>query len=289
MKIRYIAFLLPLFFFSCVKKHQPVAWLKIGNWVLESNPDATYPEGELSEDISQVFVTLDGKSLGAYQVPVKIPIIAKSGEHKLILMAGVRDNGINETKVRYPFFQHFTKTINLVENDTISVTPTTSYYDNTKFLIEDFESPSLHLESSSGSTATLTRENDPSILKWGNYYGAVHLTEQDSLLSFVTTFAQSLPKYSTPVYLELDYMNTNSLLTSLISYGNETYYTDPYILINPQDASTPVWKHMYINLTEDVSYRVTSPNNEVEFKLLLDDDLTSSYFYIDNIKIVYPE
>lgn len=289
IKWRYIAFILPALVFSCAKKQPATTWLKIGKWVLQSNPDAQFPEGELTQDIDQVFVSMDGKSLGTYQVPVKIPIVANSGKHDFVFVAGITENGINATKNRYPLVKNYSTSIQLVQNDTASVTPKTSYYANMKFLIEDFESPSLHLEVGNGSTATITRENDPSILKWGNYYGSVELNQQDTLLSVATTFGESFPKQATPVYMELDYINTNSVLTSLISFGNGTYYTDPYIQINPQIPADAKWKHMYINLTEDVSYRVTSPQNEVQFTFLFDKGKLSSYFYIDNIKIIYPQ
>ena len=287
MKHTIILVFLTFILFSCSKDQPEVSWLKIDKWVLTENPNSENFTGELTHALTQVFVNMDGVSLGVFELPAKIPIIGE-GEHDFIILPGVINNGISETKKRYPFMEQYEGTIELLKNDTVYLTPTTQYYNSINFLNEDFESPSMQLEVSTESTATIGRNNDPSILQWGNRYGEVLLTDSASSISFVTTFGTVLPKLATEVYLEFDYMNSNSLLTSVLSYGNGEYYTDPYILINPQDASTAEWKHIYLDLKEIVSYRQTVPINEAGFQLALDDGSTSTFFYIDNIKLVYP-
>ena len=94
-----------------------------------------------------------------------------------------------------------------------------------------------------------------------------------------------MPKQGAEVYLELDFLNTNSVLTSVISYGNGTYHDDPYIQLNPQD--NPVWKHIYIDLKEIVSTRSTSPFNEVSFNMTLDEEGTNKFVLLDNIKVIH--
>ncbi len=274
--------------FSCVKENPDVAWLKIDKWDLLPNPDANIPEGELTHDFTQVYLNMDGKSLGIYELPAKVPIIAKEGPHDFVMQAGIINNGISATKRRYPFVKNFNTTITLKQNDTVSVKPSTQYFSSINFLIEDFESPSMQLDVATESTASLGRNDDPSILQWGNKYGEVLLNDADSLISFVTTFGKSLPKYGSEVYLEFDYMNTNSMLTGVVSYGNGDYYTDPFVQVNPQEEGKAVWKHIYLDLKEIVSYRQTTPFNDAQFTILLDEIGTPTYFYIDNIKLVYP-
>ncbi|PWH81435.1 hypothetical protein [Brumimicrobium oceani] len=287
MKHIITLFILSLFVSSCTKEQPDVAWLKIDKWILNANPNAENPQGEMSHDISQVFVNMDGKSLGAYELPAKIPIIG-DGLHDFVLIPGVVNNGISATKKRYPFLEQYKGSIEIKRNDTVSFTPTTQYYNSIKFLIEDFESPSMQVDVAPSSTATLGRNDDPEFLKWGNKYGEIILKDSTSKLSFVTTFGTVLPKLGTEVYLEFDYINTNSMLTSVISYGNDEYFVDEYILINPQTKEEAVWKHAYLDLKEIVSFRQTTPLNDAEFKFVLDPELSSSYFYIDNIKLVYP-
>jgi|SRR5690554_767068 len=287
MKHIFIYALLSLFLFSCAKDQPEVSWLIIDKWDLVANPDAQSPQGELSHDISQVFLNMDGKSLGVYELPAKIPIIG-DGTHEFVLIPGIINNGISATKKRFPFMEQYKGVLTLKKNDTVHLTPVTRYYSSMNFLIEDFESPSMQLDVAIESSATLGRNNDPNILKWGNKYGEILLNDSDSLITFVTNFQTVLPKLGSEVYLEFDYMNTNSLLTSTVSYGNGDYFEDPYVQINPQTPGNAVWKHVYIDLKENVSYRQTTPYNEAQFTILLDEAGTSKYFYIDNIKLVYP-
>lgn len=287
MKYLLICTVLYFLLFSCAKEQPQAAWLKIDQWNLVENPDAQFPQGELSHNITQVFVNMNGKSLGVYELPAKIPIIA-DGAQEFVLIPGIINNGISKTKKRFPFMEQYKGIITLKKNDTVSFTPTTRYYSSVKFLIEDFESPSMKLNVSSESTAKLGRNDDPNILKWGNKYGEILLNDEDSLISFTTNFETVLPKLGAEVYLEFDYMNTNSALTSTISFGNGNYYDDPYLQINPQKEGKAVWKHAYVDLKENISFRQAAPYNEVKFTMLLDQKGTAKYFYIDNIKLVYP-
>jgi len=287
MRHVFIYALLSLLFFSCAKDQPQVAWLKIDKWDLIANPDAQNVQGELSHNLTQVFLNMDGKSLGVYELPAKIPIIG-DGAHEFVIIPGIINNGISKTKKRYPFLEQYKGVITLKQNDTVSITPTTRYYSSINFLIEDFESPSMNLEVSTESSATLGRNNDPDILVWGNKYGEVLLNDSDSLISFIINFETVLPKLGAEVYLEFDYMNTNSMLISTISYGNGNYFDDPYFIVVPQKEGSAVWKHAYIDLKENISYRQTTPINEAQFTLLLDELGTSKYFYIDNIKLIYP-
>lgn len=287
MKHIFSFLFISLILISCKKEQPEAAWLKIDKWILTANPDAENIAGELTHDLTQVFVNMDGKSLGVYELPAKIPIIG-NGNHEFVIIPGVKNNGIGETKKRYPFMEQYKGTVNLVKNDTVLLNPTTRYFKSIKFLIEDFESPSMQLEVATESTATIGRNNDPAILQWGNKYGEIKLTDSAALISFVTTFGTVMPKLGSEVYLEFDYMNSNSLLTSVLSYGNGNYYEDPFVVITPQEPNKAYWKHAYIDLKEIISYRQFTPINEAGFKLALDDGKSSSFFYIDNIKLVYP-
>jgi len=287
MKCISVLILLSLMLLSCAKKQPEVAWLKIDKWILNSNPNAENPQGEMSHDLSQVFVNMDGQSLGTYELPAKIPIIGE-GTHDFVILPGVINNGISATKKRYPFLEQYRGEVTLIKNDTVLLNPTTQYFNSINFLIEDFESPSMQLDVAVESTATLGRSDDPAILTWGNKYGEIILNETASNISFATTFNTVLPKLGSEVYLEFDYLNTNSMLTNIISLGNDNFFEDPYILINPQVEGEAVWKHIYLDLKEIISYRQTTPVNEASFQFVLDEGFTSTYFYIDNIKLVYP-
>jgi hypothetical protein len=284
MKRFYILFIIP-FLFNCAKKQPEVSWLIIEPWQLVANPDVgPNDHGALTHNVTEAFVNMDGKVLGVFSLPAKVPVIGE-GSHEFILIPGVINNGISATKRRYPFMELHEETINLVKNDTVHMSPTTMYFSNLTFNIEAFEEATISFEAGSESTSSIIKGDDPTYLKWGNSYGEVQLNDANSFLSIVSEFVGSLPKQGAEVYLEMDFINTNSLLTSVVSYGNGTYFDDPFIQLNPQD--NPEWKHIYIDLKEIVSTRNTSPFNEISLIMNLDEAGTSKFVYLDNIKVIH--
>jgi len=284
MKRFYILLVIP-FLFNCAKKQPEVSWLIIEPWQLVANPEVgPNDHGELTSNITEAFVNMDGEIVGTFSLPAKVPIIG-DGAHDFIIIPGVKNNGISATKRRFPFLKQYSETINLVKNDTVQMMPKTMYFEELTFKIEDFEDAIINFEEGTGSTASITKGDNPEYLKWGNSYGEVHLSDSNAFLSIVSEFVGSLPKQGAEVYLELDYINTNSVLTSVISYGNGTYFDDPFIQLNPQD--NPEWKHIYIDLKEIVSTRSSSPFNEVSFIMNLDEAGTNKFVYLDNIKVIH--
>lgn len=284
MKLFYASILIIVLLLGCAKEQPQASWVILNSWTLNENPNAQADQGEMSHDISQAFVNMDGKILGAFELPAKFPVIGE-GEHNFIIIPGIINNGISATKKRYPLMEQLELTVDLIKGDTITINPETQYYEDLNFLIEDFESPSIQFDYANESNVQLTREDDPAVLQWGGYYGSIVLNNQDSLFSGVTTFGEVLPKQGSEVYLELDYMNSNSMLTGVVSYGNGTYYEDPNIQLNPQD--NPVWKHIYIDLKEIISFRTNSPFADMSFTAILDELGTEKFVYLDNIKVIY--
>jgi hypothetical protein len=288
---RYIFLLLPFLFLNCVKEQEKVAWLKIEKWMLEPNPEAQYSTGELTHNFNQVFLNMNGKILGAFELPAKVPIIAE-GVQNFILIPGILNNGINETKKRYPFVENYQVDFELVLEDTVTMQPVTRYFDNVKFLIEDFETPSpdqnkpaQFFENDQIGNAKLYRDSDPGILKWGNFFGRVDLNDEDSMFVAFTTFGESWPKQNKEVYLEMDFMISNSLLTTVLSFGNNNFYEDINVQVMPRGE--PEWRKIYIELREIVSFRNNAPLNEQAFIAIIDELGSERFIYLDNIKIVY--
>ena len=67
--------LLLLGFKACVKNNPDTSWLEVTAWTLQSNIDLSGDEGELSQNITEAWVSIDDKTIGVFQVPFKIPIL----------------------------------------------------------------------------------------------------------------------------------------------------------------------------------------------------------------------
>jgi hypothetical protein len=283
LQLIFITSIIVLLGNSCVKNNTDPSWLYIDNWVLQANQ--TNLEGELTHNITDAYLLIDDKVIGYFELPIKIPLL-QNGSKKITLYPAIRNNGISSTKKTYPFLQPYTIITSLSKNETVKINPSTKYYTNTKFWIENFEDAGIKLETSPNFPPILTTASDPSILKYGQRYGWIHLTKSDSIWMGTTT-KMSLPQYGSEVYLEIDYMNTNRLLTGVNAYGSLAFRANPHIQLNAQKNSEKKWKKIYIDLKEIISYSSNYNLFEQYLEAELDSDKDSSDIYIDNIKLVY--
>ena len=92
---------------------------------------AYYPYGSDSSYIADVWATTGAHNLGAFEMPVNIPILA-SGDVSVAISAGVWDNGIVNAPVQYPFYKPDTFTIyNAVPGHVYHHKPVYDYFSNT--------------------------------------------------------------------------------------------------------------------------------------------------------------
>lgn len=288
MKYISILFFGALLLSSCVRNNPKPVWLSLNKWVLEANPTQVDDAGQLTQNLSEVWVYVDNKIIGVFELPCKIPVLV-SGNVKIQLYPAIRNNGIAATKKIYPFVEPLELQMDLTAGETYTIPMVTRYYSNVKFWIEDFESPSqVKLETDPTSTTSLTLDDDPAIaLPGGNSYGQVHFTASDSLWIAYTTENQVLPQSGAEVYLEIDYRNSNSLLSGVLAISSSDIKQNPHILLNAQDPSSMVWKKTYIDLKEIVSNSTSADYFKQYFRALIDEGNSQSDIYIDNIKVVH--
>jgi len=272
--------------FSCNEDTTP-SWLEIPAINLVTNEVI---EGVNSHRIMDAWVYMDGTPMGAFELPARIPILAE-GEHKFLIYAGIQKNGINGKRTRYPFYERYEATINLIKGQTVSVTPTVYYKPNLVFALkEDFENVGISFIPEIESDTPIVFVNEslyPDIVKYGNSCGAVFLNVLDSLFKVSTQSFFDLPKGES-VYLEIDYMNSNTMAMGVIAQnsGGVNEHT-PYVLINTQESASMVWKKMYIDLEEDISFEINATSFEIYLISILDPENTTGVIYLDNIKIVH--
>ena len=182
MKYLYFFILLSFGLSGCVKNNALPVWLEINEWTLDSNPSSVESPGALTHNFSDVWIYVDGKVIGVFELPCKIPVLA-SGNCKVLLYPAIKNNGMASTKKIYPFAEPFETTLDLKEGDTYTFNPVTRYFENTKFWIEDFETNSIKFikdASVSNANLNLEAESNSSIGPWGKY-GHLALTSADSL------------------------------------------------------------------------------------------------------------
>ena len=269
---------------SCIKNNPDPAWLEVTKWSLVANPNSENQTGELTHNFSEAWVYIDDKIVGVFEVPFKIPIL-QSGNVNIKIYPAIKNNGIAATKKIYPFVEVFEVNANLVQNQTLTLNPITRYVSVTKFWIEDFEDPAVKIITDPNSQTALSQGSDPLILEYGNNYGEVNLNLTDSTW---VAFTEQLPyiQIGKEVYLEIDYYNTNAMITGLIAISPSSVINNQNVQLNPQDPASVKWKKIYIDLKEVVSNSSAQADFRISFQALIDSGDSEGKIVLDNIKVV---
>ena len=272
---------------SCVKNNPDPSWIEVNEWQLNSNIELSGLEGELTESITNAKVYVNDDLLGIFEVPFRIPVL-KSGSCNVKVYPVVINNGISATKKLYPFLNLYEIDAELIQNETLTINPVTSYKSITNFWVEDFEDINNSLENDANtSLATLQLSNENLTTFNGNFCGKVTLNQNDTTWVANTTEQLAIPKGS-ECYLEIDYYVTNDLYTGLLYVNpDNTTQNNVNIRLNGQSPEDAVWKKIYIELKELV---IASPNQAQflqTFSAFLDEGDSEGLIYIDNIKVLW--
>jgi hypothetical protein len=98
-----LLFSVSLFFLGCTKEDLTPSWLKIEPFTLTTDPSS---QGVNSHAITNVWLFMDSKSLGVFELPCVVPILDE-GNHTFELIPGVKNNGISAKRIQYPFYKIF--------------------------------------------------------------------------------------------------------------------------------------------------------------------------------------
>jgi hypothetical protein len=287
MVYRYL-FFLGLLLSACVKNNPDPSWLEVGEWTLEANAALNGEEGQLTHNITDAWVYIDEQLIGVFEVPFKIPIL-KEGAVNVRIYPTIRVNGIAATKMRNEHLVPYEVNVNLVKNQTLSISPVTHYKDNVNFWVEDFEDINIKLtDDPNTSSAHLTLANDT--LKWfnGNYYGKVLMNAQDSMWVAYTNQDQqlSIPK-NKQAMLEIDYCNSVPFTNYLLFVNANGTNENAMITMNKSPLNALRWKKIYILLSEVITAGPNNTNYIQAFRAFHDAAISSNLILIDNIKVVY--
>ena len=286
MKQICLFFIIPFIFFGCKQEDLTPSWLVIDSIQLNTD-EAT--EGPSSHGITDAWVYMDNEALGVFSLPARIPVLAE-GTHSFTIYAGIKVNGISATRTRYPFYNRYDADITLTKNQETIVTPVVTYKSDIQFeLLEDFEDIGVDFEKdieSDTNINVITKNEYPEIVEYGNNCGVIYLEEIDSVYKGLTNTNLNLPR-NQDVYVEIDYMNDNSIALGVIAENSGGVAEhSPLVILNSQETQTMKWKKIYIALQEDVSYEINATSYEIYLLSILDAENTSGVIYLDNIKVL---
>jgi hypothetical protein len=214
-----------------------------------------------------------------FELPCKIPVL-KSGGAEIRVYPAILNNGISATKIIYPFLEFHFAYAELIENETVAIHPITKYKNAAKFWIEDFEGTLKIVEGNPSPASLLVESNN------GNKYGRVLLNASQNAWNAYTNDELAFP-IGTDVYLEIDYYNTNDIVTGLlINKVDGSISNNLNIQMNAQADSEVKWKKIYIELKEVVNSSQGIGFLQT-FQAILDEGDAEGLILIDNIKVVH--
>ncbi len=245
-------------------------------------PTITSTHGSVSHKITDVWVYYDRQLLGPYELPAKIPVLATT-KGQLQLVAGIWDNGLSGTRVKYPFYNVDTFTFSPSPTNTISYTP--------KFIYRTADTPKINyfIENFEQGNGLVKLSGDTSFTRT-NIAGEVFEEDWSAKLNLDTaaTYAEAITgeQYSlTPnkeAYLELNYKSEAPLFIATKIYHLGTYETLDIINLKSRDT----WTKVYLNLT---GFAASYQNGKFQFiiKAVLPEGTEKAKVLIDNLKVIY--
>ena len=285
-------------FGACIKNNSSPIWIEVTEWDLINNPDENpldkYKPGILTHAIKDVWLYVDNSLVGIFEVPFKVPVLAE-GSKEIRMIAGIHNNGISATKVKYPFLVPYLITLDLNQNETYHIDPVTMYATSTEFWIENFESSSNEFVDGNASLSSLVSSSDPAILDSTineSQFGRISLNSTDNLyvgstnVYGISGIPIDLPK-GVDCYLEIDYHNTADITTGIIALSATDVIINPLVRMNKQFESEVEWKKIYIDLREVVSGSTSADYFEFTLDALLPSGVNSAEINIDNFKTVH--
>lgn len=263
-------------------------------------------EGAPTHNITDAWVYINNQAIGAYELPAVFPVLEK-GLTEVRIDPGIKLNGIAALRTVYPFYRPIVQDVMLVEGEEVNLgqdtlftgdeaipyTITTSYYDNLEFVwMEDFEDPSLSLDSTSKSLTDITRTepaNNPEafLSSYSKYSGLMILTEDDYIIDVATNVGNEdgfvLPQVGQSVFLEVDYKNNNYFTAGFYARTLSQIIQQPVLNMNPTDE----WKKIYVNLTPGVSSISNAVDFNVFFGSIKESGVDEPRILIDNVKLIH--
>jgi hypothetical protein len=255
------------------------AYLKIDSIRLTTDYST---QGTAIHNITDVWVNIDGQLIGTFQLPATFTIL-QQGSHTLVVLPGVKQDGIASTRISYPFYQEIIKTINLVPDKKLDLgTLSTTYNTKTKFMWkEDFDDVAITLDTTEAATTKikLTPSDSPLTLE-GLHSAIVELDTVGATFACVSHSTFTIP--NSAVFLEMNFNINASLIVGVYITTFGLIDEVPIMILNPTNDK---WKKIYIDLTTTLNAYTGATTFRVYYYL---KNNTGDHYRIllDNIKLL---
>jgi hypothetical protein len=283
MRLRYVSlFCSVICSCSLIDPEEEIpCFVEITNYGLEVNSN----QGTDSHKISEHWCSVNDNLLGAYDLPSSIPVL-EVGHTKVRLQAGIKNNGIGSTRIRYPFYQPYDTIIHAIAGGAVVITPVFRYFDNLHFdASRNFEAGNFLVSYGSNEGISESTTNQDIVFE-GNRSGVILLDGDADYFLFKDINSLDLEAGNT-IFLEMNYSCNNTfILGSYVTTGGIAKKT-PLITITPTTSASasPVWNKIYIDLGALALGNPNASGHELYFEGVK-SEADNPRIYLDNLKIV---
>lgn len=263
--------------FSCDKNEniqEIPSYLSVSEINLVTNSN----QGSNTHKITDIWLYVNDQFAGAYELPSTIPLLHKD-TNNIKIFAGIKDNGISSTRVRYHFYKSFEKNVFLVEDSIVNIQPSFRYTDNAIVEFENFEGVGTNIDTTLNSEVDfeIKTENE-------NNFAYAHISGDYLKFEAATDDFENLPQQGSPVYLEVDYQSNHTALIGAYINNPTSVINRDLVWISPKEED---WNKIYINMTKTVSEALG--NNSIKFyiNVFRTDTTKEAWIKFDNLKIIY--
>lgn len=278
----FLLFILPvlLFLLSSCKKYQaadPTFFIRSGNVTVSTSGN----EGTASQKISDLWLYVNGKYQGTYPVGSLMPVISNNKGVEINVFAGIKNNGISDTRIFYPFFDLFTLDTLVEAGKTIERSFNFKYRPATVFgWNENFDSNSGYSIQNVNSDTEFKKCSPGDSFEGGSI---VMSLPDNNIRARIESSGDpfTLPTGTGNVYLELHYKcNTEFEIGLTNDNGSQQ---EAAIRIHPQEN----WNKIYVQLSTAVNI-LASNKYKVYIEFFKDPSIAETrQVFLDNIKLLY--
>ena len=254
------------------------------------NPNRTNITGFGSVNITDARVYVDDKELGIFEMPFTIPVLA-SGNSKVELHPVIKVNGISATRDEYFFYHRWKKEdVYLIKDSVVTVYPETQYKEDNDFLfIEDFENSGVGVDTTVSDSYFERVKLSTAHPERQRYICRAEMNSSQP--GFKITTNDNFPIASgTEAFVELDYRcNHYFTMTIVVHEPGQAARETIFYRFNPTDLNIDgnyEWNKIYIDFSEFVAFKNGASGFGLSFIANHDEALSTSFFEIDNLKIV---
>ena len=279
-KFLYLFFVFSLsIFFSCKKDNLKAP---LASFLVVKNPTlkTTSSQGSNHHKITDIWYYVDDNFKGVFPIGSIMPVIG-TGNSKITLFAGIKNNGISSTRLPYEFYKGHVINQYFESGKTYTFSPVFEYLTNAVFPTEgceDYEGSGVKYFSV-GDSSTEVISDINKVFGGIGYSVFMSMSNSKPTSQIKTSTSMSLPVGGTPIYLELNYKCNQPFEVGVIAGTTEVR---PALTVNP----SPEWNKIYIQLSQAVSTQPTYNYYDIYIKATKKSDVPTPEIYIDNIKLV---